>query len=140
MALTVPRANPSSAVKVLDSSGSWRFAEIRVAPFSEPIHSPPLKSPQSETTGSWNNGEARNAFPPAFLLPDWDPEILKEHNDWLLPRHYHARTDRFITSLHSWVIRTKHHTILVDTCAGNHKERPHSPLFHMKDTPYLDRL
>lgn len=80
------------------------------------------------------------AFPPKMLLPDWDPEILKEHGDWLLPRHYHARTDRFITSLHSWVIRTKHHTILVDTCAGNHKNRPHSPLFHMKDTPYLERL
>ncbi|MEI2735875.1 MAG: MBL fold metallo-hydrolase [Rhodoblastus sp.] len=80
------------------------------------------------------------AFPPSFLLPDWDPEILKEHGDWLLPRHYHTRSDRFITSLHSWVVRTKHHTILVDTCAGNHKNRPHSPLFHMKDTPYLDRL
>ncbi|MCB1546042.1 MAG: MBL fold metallo-hydrolase, partial [Rhodoblastus sp.] len=60
------------------------------------------------------------AFPPSMLLPDWDPKILEEHGDWLLPRHYHARTDRFITSLHSWVIRTKHHTILVDTCAGNH--------------------
>ena len=80
------------------------------------------------------------AFDPAYLLPDWDPAILEEHKDWLFPRHFHARTNRFITSLHSWLVRTKHHTILIDSCAGNHKERPHSPLFHMKNTPWLDRL
>jgi glyoxylase-like metal-dependent hydrolase (beta-lactamase superfamily II) len=79
-------------------------------------------------------------FDAAYLLPDWDPDILKEHGDWLMPRHYHARTGRFITSLHSWLVRTKHHTILVDTCTGNLKHRPHSPLFHMKDTPWLERL
>ncbi len=80
------------------------------------------------------------AFDPAYLLPDWDPAIVGEHADWLMPRHFHQRTGRFITSLHSWLVRTKHHTILIDACAGNHKQRPHSPLFHMKNTPYLERL
>ncbi len=80
------------------------------------------------------------AFPVDMLLPDWDPAVLEEHKDWLFPRHFHARSNRFITSLHSWLLRTKHHTILIDTCAGNQKNRPHSPLFHMKDTPYLERL
>ncbi len=80
------------------------------------------------------------AFPADMLLPDWDPAVLEEHKDWLFPRHFHARSNRFITSLHSWLLRTKHHTILIDTCAGNQKNRPHSPLFHMKDTPYLERL
>ncbi len=43
-------------------------------------------------------------------------------------------------SVHSCLIRTPHHTILVDTCCGNAKNRPGSPHFHQLDTPYLDRL
>src|SRR5262249_44915004 len=30
--------------------------------------------------------------------------------------------------------------ILLDTCGGNHKTRPWSPRFHMRDTPYMSRL
>ena len=79
-------------------------------------------------------------FPANRLLPDWDPEILKEHGGWLSPNYYEAATGSFISSIHSWVIRTKHHTILVDTCCGNAKNRPGFDRFHMLDTPYLDRL
>ena len=38
------------------------------------------------------------------------------------------------------MIRTKHHTILFDTCCGNHKERGGVYPFHMVDTPYLENL
>jgi len=79
-------------------------------------------------------------FPANRLLPDWDPEILKEHGGWLSPNYYEAATGSFISSIHSWVIRTKHHTILVDTCCGNAKNRPGFDRFHMLDTAYLDRL
>ena len=79
------------------------------------------------------------SFEAGHLLPDWNPAILEEL-PWLVPRHFHARTGRFIGSLHSWLIRTKHHTILVDTCAGNDKHRPHSPLFHMRASAYLEKL
>jgi glyoxylase-like metal-dependent hydrolase (beta-lactamase superfamily II) len=37
-------------------------------------------------------------------------------------------------------VRTPRHTILVDCCAGNHKERPGFARFHQLDTPYLARL
>lgn len=79
-------------------------------------------------------------FPAARMLPGWDPEILKEHGGWLSPNFYEAASGKFISSIHSWVIKTRHHTILVDTCCGNGKDRPGFERFHMLDTPYLERL
>lgn len=79
-------------------------------------------------------------FPAERLLPGWDPEILKEHGHWLSPNYYEAATGKFISSIHSWVIKTRHHTIVVDTCCGNGKDRPGFERFHMLNTPYLDRL
>jgi glyoxylase-like metal-dependent hydrolase (beta-lactamase superfamily II) len=38
------------------------------------------------------------------------------------------------------VIRTPHATILVDTCSGNDKERPHKQRYHRKNWPYLANL
>lgn len=79
-------------------------------------------------------------FPAGHLLPDWDPEVLKEHGHWLSPNYYEAETGRFISSIHSWLVRTPHHNILVDTCCGNGKNRPGWDRFHMLDTPWLERL
>ena len=79
-------------------------------------------------------------FPPNFLLPDWDPAVLDEHRDWLVPNYYNEAEGKMVSSIHSWLIRTGSHNILIDTCCGNHKNRPDFPRFHMRDTPYLDRL
>ncbi|MBP2299765.1 MBL fold metallo-hydrolase [Azospirillum picis] len=79
-------------------------------------------------------------FAPEFLFPDWDPAVLAAHHDLMIPHCYDAEERRFIASIHSWVIRTRHHTILVDGCAGNHKWRPDLPRFHQLDTPFLARL
>ena len=77
--------------------------------------------------------------PEQYLL-GLDRTLLERHRAWLVPNHYSPQRDRFVTSVHSWLIRTSRHTILLDTCGGNHKERPWSPRFHMLDTPYLSRL
>jgi glyoxylase-like metal-dependent hydrolase (beta-lactamase superfamily II) len=77
-------------------------------------------------------------FLPGELLPDWTDEIVAEHNRWLVPTHFAPSEGRLVLSSHSWVIRTKHHTILIDTCIGNWKERPNSgPLFDKLDLPYM---
>jgi glyoxylase-like metal-dependent hydrolase (beta-lactamase superfamily II) len=47
---------------------------------------------------------------------------------------------RLYMSFHSYVIRTRHHTILVDACNGNHKSRPSMPAWNDLDTPYLANL
>ena len=43
-------------------------------------------------------------------------------------------------SFHSLVVRTPHGTLLVDTCVGNHKDRPVIPEWHQQNFPYLERL
>jgi glyoxylase-like metal-dependent hydrolase (beta-lactamase superfamily II) len=85
--------------------------------------------------------EQRGAgFAPDFLYPDWDPAVLREHADIMIPQCYDEAHGRFIASIHTWVLRTRHHTILIDSCAGNHKDRPSLPRFHQLNLPFLERL
>src|SRR3954466_14190427 len=73
-------------------------------------------------------------------FPNFEREVLERHLGWLVPHHYDPQRDRFVTSIHSWLIRLDGLTILLDTCGGNHKDRLWSPRFHQLDTPYLSRL
>lgn len=75
-------------------------------------------------------------------FPDFDREAVKAHEHWLCPDHFDAETGRIPMPVQSFVLRTKHHTILIDTCVGNDKERPGPGLgeFHRLSTRYLDRL
>jgi glyoxylase-like metal-dependent hydrolase (beta-lactamase superfamily II) len=74
------------------------------------------------------------------FIPDIVRERFEKHYPWMVPTHYDPARDRLITSCHSWLIRSGGRTVLVDTCGGNHKERPWLPRFHMQDRPYLQRL
>ena len=80
------------------------------------------------------------SFFPAFILPDSEEAALAAEMDWLLPHFHHPETGRFLMSLHTYVVRTPHHTILVDTCVGNDKERPSTKPWHRLQTPWLDDL
>ena len=77
---------------------------------------------------------------PEVLFPDFDPEVFERHRSWLEPKQFDPATGLLILAFNSYVIRTRHHTILVDTCAGNDKERPQKPRYHMQSWPYLERL
>ena len=57
-------------------------------------------------------------------FPNFERDVLERHLDWLAPDHYSPQHDRFVTSVHSWLIRVAGLTILLDTCSGNHKDRP----------------
>ena len=51
------------------------------------------------------------------------------------PRDGGAAADRpasgkLVFSFHSFVVKTGHHTILINSCLGNDKERPTRPQFH----------
>ncbi len=80
------------------------------------------------------------SLPPEQFLVGFDRGMLERHRHWLVPNHYSPDRDRLITSVHSWLIRTERHTILLDCCAGNHKNRPGAPRFHQLDTRYLEHL
>lgn len=78
--------------------------------------------------------------PPERYFVGFERGLLENHLGWLAPDHYSPKHDRLVTSVHSWLIRTDRHTILLDCCAGNHKDRPWTPRFHQLDTPFLQRL
>ena len=80
------------------------------------------------------------SFPPEEYFAGFEREILERHLAWLTPHHYWREHHRLITSVHAWLIRTERHTILLDCCAGNHKERPGFPRYHQLNTPFLARL
>ena len=80
------------------------------------------------------------SFFPAFMLPDSTPEALAAQRNWIEPHFLDAASGRFIQSVHAYIVRTKHHTILVDTCIGNDKERPSTKPWHRMHSPWLDNL
>ena len=82
----------------------------------------------------------RMALEPNFLLGNATHEIIEEHRGWLGPNLVEPGSDRLILSFHSYIIRTRHHTILVDTCNGNDKKRPSMMAWDSLKTPYIANL
>jgi glyoxylase-like metal-dependent hydrolase (beta-lactamase superfamily II) len=78
-------------------------------------------------------------FPPSFL-PGLPEDALAREAHWLVPKHFDEHSGNLINSDHSWVLRTGRHTILIDSCVGNHKNLPAYELFNNLQTPYLERL
>lgn len=76
---------------------------------------------------------------PFEFFTEYDPQVVENNGDWLGPIIDRA-SGRLIMSIHSFVLRTEHHTILVDTCVGNGKERPGRPAAHRARTRYLADL
>jgi len=79
-------------------------------------------------------------FELGFLLPGAPPDLIAENADWLKPHFVDPADDRLILAFQTFVIRTGRHTILVDTCTGNDKERPQRPNWHRQKHDYLGRL
>ncbi|MGY2843569.1 glyoxylase-like metal-dependent hydrolase (beta-lactamase superfamily II) [Bradyrhizobium sp. USDA 4509] len=77
---------------------------------------------------------------PDRLLAGATREGVAEHEHWLGPLHVEAGTRNLKMSMHAYLIRTRHHTILFDTCCGNDKDRLYEPAWHRLQTPFLDRL
>jgi glyoxylase-like metal-dependent hydrolase (beta-lactamase superfamily II) len=75
------------------------------------------------------------------LLPDTVREDWERHRDLLVGgRLWDPVTDHRVVSVCSWVVRTEALTVVIDTGAGNDKERPGTPLFDHLSTDYLDNL
>ena len=65
------------------------------------------------------------------MLPGLSEEMLAEHRGWLAP-HGLSEDDRAILTFQSYVVRTPHHNIMIDTCLGNDKDLPHAPDWHKR--------
>ena len=76
--------------------------------------------------------EQDGRFMPALdVLPGLTPELLAENRGWLAPVALDA-DDFFNLTVQSFVVRTPHHVILVDSCVGNDKSRPTRPRWDKK--------
>jgi glyoxylase-like metal-dependent hydrolase (beta-lactamase superfamily II) len=76
---------------------------------------------------------------PEELLIGYDPTVLERSRDWL-GHTIDPVTGQMRMSFHSFVLRTGRHTILIDTCMGNDKERPLRPIGHRRNTDFLGSL
>jgi glyoxylase-like metal-dependent hydrolase (beta-lactamase superfamily II) len=74
------------------------------------------------------------------FLPDYDSHVVAHHRDWLYPNHIDPVSGKLVASMHSWLIETPDHNILIDTCIGNHKERLPIRDWHHLQTPWLLKL
>ncbi len=97
----------------------------------------------------WQIGETRITrieelmgplFDPVRFFPDYSAEIFEKHRNWLYPQHADEASGRIIASMHSWLIETPHHKILIDTCIGNDKERMPYRDWHQMHTSWLVNL
>jgi glyoxylase-like metal-dependent hydrolase (beta-lactamase superfamily II) len=69
------------------------------------------------------------------------PELYQENRFWLEPWAVDPATGKLIICVQSYLVRTPHHTILVDSCVGNDKHCPGLPVWHMmKGKAFLQGL
>ena len=86
--------------------------------------------------------EQETTFLPALdLFPSLSPDLLAQNRDWMRKAGAIDETDTLILCFQSYVVRTPHHTILIDSCIGNDKPRPLRPKWNMKtDDTYMSGL
>jgi glyoxylase-like metal-dependent hydrolase (beta-lactamase superfamily II) len=76
--------------------------------------------------------EIEGPFLPVLdVFPTLSAELLDENRGWLAPKAL-AEDDRLVFCFQSYVVRTPHHNVLVDTCIGNDKVRPTRPQWNLK--------
>jgi glyoxylase-like metal-dependent hydrolase (beta-lactamase superfamily II) len=74
-------------------------------------------------------------FERAAFFPETTPEDWEPHRSWLEPDALDPASGALRFTVQSYLVRTPHHTILIDACVGNHKERPNRPLWHQRSDP-----
>jgi glyoxylase-like metal-dependent hydrolase (beta-lactamase superfamily II) len=86
--------------------------------------------------------EQETTFLPALeMLPGLTADLLAENRSWMRETGAIDAQDVLILCVQSYVVKTPHHTILIDSCIGNDKPRPLRPNWNMKtDDTYLGAL
>jgi Metallo-beta-lactamase superfamily len=72
-----------------------------------------------------------------MLMPSAKPDIVKN-----IPNLIESHTDghgELKLSIHSFIVETPEMNILIDTCVGNHKNRP-IPIWNNLNTDFIERM
>ena len=72
------------------------------------------------------------------FFPKLTRELFDENRSWLQP-NFIAPSGGVMLCIQSFLIRTPHHNILVDTCVGNHKPRPTRPFWNMLNSDRFEK-
>jgi glyoxylase-like metal-dependent hydrolase (beta-lactamase superfamily II) len=62
-------------------------------------------------------------FDPLEFFPETTPEDWARHKAWMQPRAVDPASGKLVLAIQSFLVRTRHHTVLIDTCVGDHKPR-----------------
>ncbi len=86
--------------------------------------------------------EQEGPFRPAKdLVLGLTDAVLDENRAWMQAMGALDANDTLMLAIQSFLIRTPHHTILIDTCVGNDKTRPQVPAWNQRrDTGFMDNL
>jgi len=103
------------------ASPSFRTGGLEVHQVVEAAAAPPL-----------------DIFRPTSFLPGLDPRELGRQRSALSPTSLDPATNTLVLRLQSHLVRIGSLTILVDTCVGNHKERPGQPYWSALDSPAFE--
>ncbi len=82
-------------------------------------------------------------FDALSFFPGTTPEDWERHRSWMLqqPQALEPVSGNLVLSIQAFLVRTRHHTILIDSCVGDHKSRPTRPFWHLqKLNSFLPRL
>jgi glyoxylase-like metal-dependent hydrolase (beta-lactamase superfamily II) len=66
---------------------------------------------------------------PLEFFPTLTPALLEENLAWMQPDYIDPATGKLVICVQSYLVRTRHHNILIDACVGNHKSRPTRPVW-----------
>ena len=69
------------------------------------------------------------------------PEAVEPHRHWLEPKALDPASGKMIMPVQSYLLRTRHHTILIDTCIGCRKSYGGTPEWQdLRDEAWLHNL
>ncbi len=85
-----------------------------------------------ERAGPWRH--------PKDYFPDIDPALVRARIGELEPFVYDREQDKLIITYQTFVVRTRHHIILIDTCCGEDKDHGMGPMLDYPKQPWLDGL
>jgi glyoxylase-like metal-dependent hydrolase (beta-lactamase superfamily II) len=73
------------------------------------------------------------------FFPTLTKELLEENRSWLQPTFIDPASNRLVLCVQSFIIKTPHHNILIDSCVGNHKPRPARPAWNMMNSDRFEK-
>jgi glyoxylase-like metal-dependent hydrolase (beta-lactamase superfamily II) len=80
-------------------------------------------------------------FPATELLPDATPAGLAPHRHWLAPKALDPASGNLVLPVQSYLVRTRHHNILIDACLGEEKtDRTYAPWNKLRGSRFIGDL